>query len=138
MCDRSDEHKSEVLIIEDERSIADALKIILEDNGYRVSIATTGRDGIDEALRGQFCLTITDVGLSDISGFDVVRAIFRQKLQMHFIIITSNDSQHLMAEARRCGAAGVLLKPFLPSEILELIGTTLANPRRSGDEEFLP
>ena len=138
MCDRSDELKGEVLIIEDERSIADALKIILEDNGYRVSIAATGRDGIDEALRGQFCLAITDVGLSDISGFDVIKAIFPHKLQMHFIIITSNDTQHLIAEARRCGAAGVLLKPFLPSEILELIGTTLANPQRSGDEELLP
>ena len=138
MCDRSDGLKGEVLIIEDERSIADALKIILEDNGYRVSIAATGRDGIDEALRGQFCLTITDVGLSDISGFDVIKAIFPHKLQMRFIVITSNDSQHLMAEARKCGAAGVLLKPFLPSEILELIGTTLANPQRSGDEELLP
>jgi DNA-binding response OmpR family regulator len=135
--ERSQEQKGQVLIIEDERSVADALKIILEDNGYRVSVAVTGRDGIEEALRGRFCLTITDIGLSDMSGFDVIKAICGRKLQMHFIIITSNDSQHLMAEARRCGAAGVLLKPFLPSEILELIGTTLANPQRSGDEEIL-
>jgi DNA-binding response OmpR family regulator len=85
----------------------------------------TGRDGIEEALRGRFCLTITDVGLSDMSGFDVIKAICPHK-QMHFIIITTNDSQNLMVEARSCGAS-VLLKPFLPSEILQLIGTTLAN-----------
>jgi DNA-binding response OmpR family regulator len=124
--ERSHEQKPAVLIIEDERSVADALKIILEDNGYRVSVAVTGRDGIEEALRGRFCLTITDVGLSDMSGFDVIRAICGHKLQMHFIIITSNHSQNLMAEARSCGAAGVLLKPFHPSEILQLISTTLA------------
>jgi DNA-binding NtrC family response regulator len=121
--ERSTEQKRAILIIEDERSVADALKMILEDNGYRVSIAITGREGIEEALRGQFCLTITDVGLSDMSGFDVIKAICRQNVQMHFIIITS---QNLMVEARNCGAAGFLLKPFLPSDILQLIETTLA------------
>lgn len=127
MCERSQEQKGEVLIIEDERSVADALKMILEDNGYRVCTAVTGQDGIQEALRGKFCLTITDVGLSDMSGFDVIKAICGHKSQMHFIIITS---QNLMVEARSCGAAGFLLKPFLPSEILELIRTTLASSDR--------
>ena len=126
MFDRSEEQKGEVLIIEDERSVADALKIILEDNGYRVSVAVTGRQGIEEALRGQFCLTITDIGLSDMSGFDVIKAICRHISQMHFIIITANENR--MAEALSCGAAGVLIKPFLPSEILQLIRTTLADP----------
>ncbi len=122
MSERGPEHKGAVLIIEDERSVADALKMILEDNGYRVSVAVTGRDGIEEALRGGFCLTITDVGLSDMSGFDVIKTICGHNLQMHFIIITS---QNLMLEAQDCGAAGFLLKPFLPSDILQLIETTL-------------
>jgi len=128
--ERSHEQKHEVLIIEDERSVADALRLILEDNGYRVSLATTGRDGIEGALRGQFCLTITDVGLSDMSGLDVIKTICRHKLRMHFIVITSNDSQDVIAEARSCGAAGVLIKPFPPSEILQLIQTTLSNSSR--------
>ena len=123
MAEPSTGQKGAILVIEDERSVADALKMILEDNGYRVSVAVTGQDGIQEALRGQFCLTITDVGLSDMSGFDVIKAICRHKEQMHFIIITS---QHLMVEAQNCGAAGFLLKPFLPSDILQLIETTLA------------
>ena len=130
MSERSHEQKPAVLIIEDERSVADALKMILKDNGYRVSVAVTGHDGIEEALRGQFCLTITDVGLPDMSGFDVIKTICGHQLQMHFIIITSNDSQDVMVEARSCSAAGVLIKPFLPSEILQLIETTLSNSRR--------
>ena len=126
MSERSPAQKCAVLIIEDERSVADALKMILEDNGYRVCTAATGRDGIDEALRSQFCLTITDVGLSDMSGFDVIKAICAQR-QMHFIVITSQD---LMLEASNCGASGFLLKPFLPSEILQLIKTTLTSSDR--------
>jgi DNA-binding response OmpR family regulator len=128
--ERSHEQKRHILIIEDERSVADALKLILEDNGYCVSLAATGRDGIAEALRGQFCLTITDVGLTDMSGLNVIRTICRHKVQMHFIVITSNDSPDVIAEARNCGAAGVLIKPFLPSEIIRLIQTTLSNSSR--------
>ncbi len=122
MSDRSHAQKGAVLIIEDERSVADALKIILQDEGYHVSTVLTGHDGIEEALRGEFCLAITDIGLPDMSGFDVIKAVCPHK-QMHFIVITS---QNLMIEAQDCGAAGFLLKPFQPSEIVELIRTTLA------------
>ena len=106
--------------------MADALRIILEDSGYRVSIALTGRDGIEEARRGEFCLSITDVDLKDMTGFDVINAVCPHKPRMQFIIITSSGSQDVLAEARSCGAAGVLFKPFLPSEILQLIRTTLS------------
>lgn len=130
MSERSEGQKGAVLIIEDERSVADALRMILEDDGYRVSIAVNGRDGIEEALRGSFCLTITDIGLTDMSGFDVIKAICAHKLRMHFIVTTTNDSDDVMMEARSCGAAGVLVKPFLPSDILQLIQTTLADSSR--------
>ena len=52
----SEDQKDEILIIEDETSVADALRIILEDGGYRVSLASTGRDGIAEARRGRVLL----------------------------------------------------------------------------------
>ena len=125
MYERSEGQKGAVLVIEDEPSVADALRIILEDSGYRVSVAVTGRDGIEEALRGDFCLVITDVGLKDMTGFNVIHSVCRHRPETHFIIITSFGSQEVLAEARKCGAAGVLLKPFLPSEILQLIKTTL-------------
>lgn len=115
----------EILIIEDEPSVADALKIILEDGGYRVSIASTGQDGIEQARRGQFSLTITDVGLTDMTGFDVISVIRQHKPRTHFIIITSSNSEEVITAARTLRTAGVLLKPFLPSEILHLIRITL-------------
>ena len=126
MVEQGEGQKRAVLIIEDEPSVADALRIILEDNGYRVYLARTGRDGIEEARRGEYCLSITDVGLTDMTGFDVIHAICRHKPGMQFIIITSWGSQDVLAEARTCGVAGVLVKPFLPSEILQLIRTTLS------------
>lgn len=126
MAEQGEKEKRRVLIIENEPSVADALRIILEDGGYRVSICVTGREGIEEAHRGDFCLYITDIGLPDMTGFDVINAIRRHKPQLHFIVITSWGSEKMIAEARSCGAAGVLFKPFLPSEILQLIRTTLS------------
>ncbi len=119
--------KCEILIIEDEPSVSDALKLILEDGGYHVAIALSGREGIEEARRRDFCLTITDVELGDMRGFDVISAICRHKPHSHFIVITSSNSPDVITEARNCSAAGVLIKPFLPSEILQLIKDTLAN-----------
>jgi DNA-binding NtrC family response regulator len=126
MTEHSSPHAAdEILIIEDETSVAGALRMILEDEGYRVSLASTGRDGIEAARRGQFCLTITDIGLTDMSGFEVIDAIRGYKPQLHFIIITSSNSPEVIAQARSCRTAGVLLKPFLPADILDLIRTTL-------------
>ena len=126
MFEQTDGQKGTVLIVEDERSVADALRIILEDSGYRVSVALTGRDAIESALRDEFCLMITDINLGDMTGFEVIRAVCRHKPQTPFIVITSNASPEIIAEARTCGAAAVLLKPFPPSEILHLLRTTLS------------
>ena len=124
--EQGENQKRAILIIENEPSVADALRMILEDGGYRVSIALTGRDGIEAASRGDFCLAITDIGLPDMTGFDVINHICRHKPELPFIVITSWNSEHVICEARNCGAAGVLLKPFLPSEILQLVRTTLS------------
>ncbi|HYG11433.1 MAG TPA: response regulator [Pyrinomonadaceae bacterium] len=125
------EQRGEVLVIDDEPSIAEALKMILEDSNYRVSIALTGRDGIEQARRGQFCLTITDLRLPDMTGFDIIDAICRDKPESLFILITSHGSEEVLAEAQNCGVAGFLLKPFPPSEILQLVASTLATRRAS-------
>jgi DNA-binding response OmpR family regulator len=130
MAERSSNYshaQHEILIIEDEPSVADALQIILEDGGYRVSIASTGQDGIEQARRGQFSLMITDVGLTDMTGFDVISAIGQHKPGTPFIIITSSNSEEVITAARSLGTAGVLLKPFPPSEILHLIRITLSD-----------
>ncbi|HEX5706251.1 MAG TPA: response regulator [Pyrinomonadaceae bacterium] len=134
MSERGEKQKScEVLVIDDEPSVAYALKMILEDTGYRVAVALTGRDGIEQSRHGRFCLTITDFRLPDMTGLDVINAVRRDDPRSLFIIITSHGSEELMAEARSRGASGFLLKPFPPSEILRLVENTLADPRPSDE-----
>ena len=129
MSEQGEKQNCGILVVEDEPSVAGALKLILEDSGYRVSVAPTGRDGIEQSRRGNFCLTITDLRLPDMTGLDVISAVCRDEPQGLFILITSHGSEEVLAEARNCGAAGILLKPFRPSEILQLVESTLATRR---------
>jgi two-component system KDP operon response regulator KdpE len=114
-----------VLVIEDEPSVADALRVILEDKGFAVVVAANGRDGIEQALRAPFSVTVTDLRLPDMDGLEVIDAFREGVLGGAAILITSHGTPDIFARARDLGAVGVIAKPFLPSEILQLINAAL-------------
>lgn len=115
------EQSNVILIIEDEPSVADALRLILEDHGHRVLVAVNGGDGLGLARRGGVCLVVTDLFLPDLSGLEVLRALRAEWPRLPVVLITSRDTPELFVEAHRDGAAAVLPKPFAPAQILYLI-----------------
>ena len=115
-----------VLVIEDEPSVADALKMILEDQGYGVVVAITGREGITYARRHKFDVTLTDLRLPDITGIDVLNAICKEKLGGLMILTTAYATSEVELEAKACGAMIVLKKPFLLTDLIEKIDFLLA------------
>lgn len=123
--------RTEILVIDDELSVADALKVILESEGFGVTVAGSGRDGIERARRSGFHLAITDLRLPDMSGLDLMRTLLAEHPRSHVILITSYGTPEVFAEARSRGAAAVLGKPFPPSEIVRLVISVLG--RRAGD-----
>ncbi|MBA3440401.1 MAG: response regulator [Pyrinomonadaceae bacterium] len=119
------ERTIEVLVIDDEPSVADALKMILEDHSYEVVVAVTGREGIEQARRQRFDVTLTDMRLPDMTGVDVINAICQENLCDSVILITAYGTPETIVTARTCGASSVLAKPFRPSDILEEISSLL-------------
>ncbi len=115
--------KETVLVIDDEPSVADALKVILSDSGYQVAVAMSGREALENLGKRRFDLVITDVRLPDISGLDVLRHLRRSHPNVTVIIITAHYTPELAAESLSLGAAGVLAKPFSPSDLLRIIET---------------
>src|SRR5689334_13019660 len=111
----------EVLIIDDEPSITDALQIILSDNGHAVAIAATGRDGLNQASRKRFDVTITDLRLPDMSGLDLLSLLRSQEPSCSIIVITAHGTPENAAESLKRGAYHFLRKPFQPADILVLI-----------------
>lgn len=115
------EKSDTILIIEDEPSVADALRLILEDLGHHVLAAETGRGGLELARRERVRLVITDLRLPDISGLDVLGALGLEQPHVPVILITSHGTTEIFAEALRVGASAVLSKPFAPAEIVRLV-----------------
>jgi DNA-binding NtrC family response regulator len=111
----------EILVVEDELSVAGALRIILEDGGYLVRVAMTGREGIELAHEHRFDVTISDYRLPDITGTDVLQAVSKINPESSTVLITAHSTPELIAEARARGIKKVLTKPFQPSEILALL-----------------
>ena len=123
--DQSAGETARVLVIDDEPSVADALRVILEDEGFAVVVAANGRDGIAEARRAPFSVTVTDLRLPDMDGLEVIGAFREGGLGGALILITSYGTPEIFARASDLGVAGVIAKPFLPSEILQLIASAL-------------
>jgi CheY-like chemotaxis protein len=118
--------KRSILVIDDEPRVGDALDVILRDNGYRVVVSQSGLDALNKARKESFDLAITDVGLPDISGLDVLRHLRKRNRAVLVIVITANPTPAIIDEASREGAVCVLRKPFLPSDVLDAINTALS------------
>ncbi|HLM56957.1 MAG TPA: response regulator [Pyrinomonadaceae bacterium] len=114
-----------VLVIDDEPSVADALRMIMEDEGFAVVVAASGREGLEQARRARFRVTITDLRLPDMDGLEVLGAFREGGVGGSVILITSYGTPEILARARDLGAVGVIAKPFLPSEILKLVAAAL-------------
>jgi DNA-binding NtrC family response regulator len=97
------------LIIDDEQAITNVLGTFFERNGHHVTRAHSGRDGIERFLKERPDLTLLDLRLPDMSGFDVLSAI--EQYQPMVIMITGYGDVPLAVDSMKKGAENFLLKP---------------------------
>jgi DNA-binding NtrC family response regulator len=125
-----------VLIVDDEPSVADALRLILEENGYEAVAVGTALEGMEQLRNGRFDITITDFRLPDLSGLDFLRQINGDdSLCPARILITAYRTPQLVAEAISLGVAEVLPKPFSPSALLSAIKDAISPRTHSQGSE---
>lgn len=121
MLDQAPHEKVSILVIDDDPVVGDALKLVLESNGYEVVLAEKGRHGVLQATSRRFCIGIIDLFLPDMSGLQVIQSIRQQQPGIVIIMITGQGTPLAFSEARRLGVVGILAKPFRPEDILQLI-----------------
>jgi signal transduction histidine kinase/CheY-like chemotaxis protein len=114
-----------VLVIEDNRDMADTLRDLLELDNCEVHIAYNGRQGIDQALCLQPDTILCDIGLPGLDGFAVAQALRGdgRTRSAHLIAVTGYGSQEDQRRAQRAGFDCHLTKPFDPEELLRIIRT---------------
>jgi CheY-like chemotaxis protein len=110
-----------ILVIDDETSIAQLLEDALSGVGHSVEIAVSGREGVEMATMSEFDLVLTDLGMPDISGWEVAATIRRHRPDVPIVLVTGWGTTLSKEEVERSGVCAVVHKPF---EIQELLDTT--------------
>ncbi|MEW6195374.1 MAG: response regulator [Bacteroidota bacterium] len=116
-----------ILIVEDDESYLDNIKILLEEEGYTVITAVNGAEGIRLASKENPELIICDIMMPDISGHSVLEELRkRQKTKfVPFIFLTAKSSASDVREGMNLGADDYLTKPFLANDLLKAVETRL-------------
>ena len=113
-----------LLFIEDDDNIRLALKMTLEDEGYRVIEAPDGMSGVDAFAREEPDLVLLDLRLPDISGFEVCRLI-RARSLVPIIMVTAQTDTHDLVAGLEAGADDYVTKPVVPKELAARIRAAL-------------
>ncbi len=119
-----------ILVVEDDRLVADALKSTLSHHNYAVEIADDGRSGLDFIEAFDYDLLLLDVMLPKLDGISICRHVRSQGYTMPILLLTAQDSNHDRAVGLDAGADDYAIKPFDPEELAARIRALL---RRATD-----
>jgi two-component system response regulator RegX3 len=117
-----------ILVVEDEGSLADALRYNLEREGFRVALAADGPSALERFEAERPALVILDLMLPGMSGLDVCREI-RARSAVPILILTAKDAEADKVAGLELGADDYVTKPF---SMRELVSRVRAHLRRAG------
>ncbi len=119
-----------ILIVEDEKQLAQTLVQICEGQHYQAEAVYTGPDGLAYAETGEYDAIVLDVMLPGMDGFAVSRALRRKKIATPILMLTARDDVRDKVNGLDCGADDYMTKPFMPEELLARLR---AMTRRRGE-----
>lgn len=115
-----------ILLMEDETNVAKGLKLVLDEEGYQVDWADSGKRALELFHNKHYDLLLADLRLPDIDGIEVIKEVKHQQPQTGVIVITGYSTVNSAVEAMKLGAADYLQKPFTEDEVKVAIYEALA------------
>ncbi|MBD8521085.1 response regulator transcription factor [Lysinibacillus sp. FSL R7-0073] len=127
-----------ILVVEDEKHIARFVELELQHEGYDVTVAFEGREGLSLATTEAFDVLLLDVMLPGINGIEICRRV-RTQSQVPIILITARDAVMDRVAGLDAGADDYIVKPFAIEELLARIRTILRRTtiKEPTNSEFL-
>ncbi|MHA7286861.1 response regulator transcription factor [Arthrobacter sp. MDT3-44] len=116
------------VVIEDDLDIRNLVSAVLEQGGFQVTGATTGREGVDVVRQEHPVVVTLDIGLPDIDGYEVLRRI-RSTSDCYVVVLSGRTDETDILTALQAGADDYILKPFRPRELRARIDAMLRRPR---------
>jgi DNA-binding response OmpR family regulator len=123
-----------ILIIEDEESVLMALKIDLTMEGYQVSSAEDGLEGLSMAREQAYDLIILDIMLPEMNGFDVCKALRQSGDTTPVLMLTAKSQEIDKVVGLELGADDYVTKPFSPRELRARVHALLRRGKQSQPE----
>lgn len=126
--------KMRILVVEDEQAIREGLIDVLVFHGYEVDSASTGLEGHDKAMSGQFDLILLDVMLPGMDGYEICDRIRSRDRQQPIIMLTAKTSDEEIIQGLKLGADDYVAKPFSIQQLVLRIEAVLRRTRVSVDQ----
>ena len=118
-----------ILLIEDDANLAANLRQVLEDEGFSVTHASRGDEGLRRAGTGPCDVVLTDLRLPGLGGLELVRQLHEAQPHLPLILMTAHGTIETAIEATKRGAYDYLQKPFEIPELLRLLNKAVAAGR---------
>ena len=115
---------TKILIIEDEKSIADTIVFALEQEGFECDWVTLGSEALDKQQKDPYDFWVLDIGLPDLNGFEVCKQL-RKFSEIPVIFLTARDNEIDRIVGLEIGADDYIAKPFSPRELVARVKVIL-------------
>ena len=112
-----------ILAVDDSRTMRDMVTLALKDQGFDVTTAEDGVDGLDALDRMEPHAIITDINMPRLDGFGFIDAVRSRETTSStpILVLTTESSAELKARAREAGATGWIVKPFAPDKLIQAL-----------------
>ncbi len=133
--------KGRILLLEDDRSLGETIKEMLEDEGYRVDWAKDGEEAAEFSYENSYDLYIFDINVPEIDGFELLEGLRAADDETPAIYISAMVDLKALSRGFDAGADDYIKKPFFPEELLIRINAKLFSKKsllKCRDIEFDP
>jgi FixJ family two-component response regulator len=124
-----------IYVIDDDRSVRDALSSLFRSVGYKVQLFESTSEFMQaKRADGNSCLVL-DIRLPGVSGLDLQNHLNREQIQIPIIFMTGHGDIPMSVRAMKAGAVDFLAKPFRDQDMLDAVATALETDRKRRDSE---
>ena len=122
--------KSRILAIDDDLLVRESMKMLLQANGFEITVAASGKEALEFLAKETFDLVLTDIRMPEMNGIETLKAIRAERAKfgkppLPEIVLTAYDDESAKQEAQKLGIREFLLKPFDLDEFLAVIRKNL-------------
>jgi len=125
---------SKILIIEDDRDIADLISIHMNDSGHEATKVHDGKEGLLKAMESQHDLIILDLKLPGMDGLEICQMLRMEKIDTPIIMLTSKSEEIDKVLGLEIGADDYMTKPFSLRELVARVKSVLRRGKNQGNQ----